>query len=131
MNFSPVGRNPETGELYMKFHEPFTIVERIQLLQRWIMVHSCIYYELDSNIADDYTYDNNAKQLASLINEYPEEAKRSKYYKYYYDYTGETGYHLLGRVEKDDPALYRYIRIDAYLALDIAEGRRVVSGGIR
>ena len=125
-DFHPVGMK-ETGELFMKYHVPFTPLEKIQLLQRWILVQSCVYYVHDDNIVSDFTYDDNAKQLTALINEYPEEAKRSKYYKYFYDYTGETGYHLLGRVEKDDPKLYRYINIDAMLALDIKSGRKKVN----
>lgn len=125
MNFSPVEKTPE-GEYRMKFHKPYTPLEQIQLLQRWILVQSCVYYVHDDNIVSDFTYDDNAKQLTALINEYPEEAKRSRYYKYFYDYTGETGYHLLGRVEKDDPKLYRHINIDAVLALDLKSGRRKI-----
>ena len=126
MNFDCVGRN-SNGELYMKFNTPFTPVEKIQLLQRWIMVASVAYYEYDDNFVDDFKYDANAHQLVNLMNEFPEEAKQSRYYKYFYDYTGETGYHLTSRVEKDDSTLYRHIRIDALMALEMKNKIRKVS----
>ena len=42
MNFDPVGKN-ERGELFMKYNYPFNAVEKIQLLQRWILVQSFAY----------------------------------------------------------------------------------------
>ena len=45
MNFSPVGRDPETGEMYMKFNHVYTPTEKIQLLQRSILV-TIIYHFL-------------------------------------------------------------------------------------
>lgn len=118
MNFDPVGIDKD-GEYYMKYNKPFTIVEKIQLLQRWILVQSFAYYQFDNSIAVDFVYDDNAKQLASMLKEFPDEAKRSRYYDYFYDFTGETGYHLVGRVEKNDPELYEHIWMDAAWALDL------------
>lgn len=129
MNFDPVGVN-ERGEYFMKFHQPFSIVERIQLLQRSILVNSFAYYELDSNILSDFQYDNNAKQLAELKREYPEEFKRSRYYPYFSDYCSEddnahytSGFDLLERVRVRDKDLYRHLHIDAMLALDMKSKR--------
>lgn len=130
MNFDPVGVN-ERGEYYMKFHQPFSIVERIQLLQRSILVNSFAYYELDSNILSDFQYDNNAKQLAELKREYPEEFKRSRYYPYFSDYCSEddnahytSGFDLLERIRGRDKELYRHLHIDAMLALDMKSKRQ-------
>lgn len=127
MNFNPVGRD-ENGERYMKYHMPFTIVEKIQLLQRWILVQSFAYYELNENIASDFAYDSNAKQLAELRNKYPEEFKRSKYYPYFHDYCSDvdgtvntSGFDLLRKIEKADKELYRHIWIDAAWALDLKQ----------
>jgi hypothetical protein len=127
MNFDPVGRTKD-GELFMKFHTPFTIVEKIQLLERWILVQSFIYYELDQNIVADHDYDNNAKQLAELKKEYPEEFKRSRYYDIFHDYCSEedgtvntSGFFLLERVRQLDKQLYRYIWMDAIRAIDMKQ----------
>ncbi len=128
MNFDCVGRDSR-GDYYMKFREPFSIVERIQLLQRWILVQSFAYYEMNENIASDFQYDDNAKQLAELKKEYPEEFKRSRYYDYFHDFCNDDGMHntsgfdLLRKIEKQDRELYRHIWIDAAWALDLKARR--------
>lgn len=125
MNFDPVGVTKD-GDYYMKFHIPFNIVEKIQLLQRWILVQSFAYYELNENIASDFKYDDNAKQLVELMKNHPEEAKRSKYSEYFHDYCPAdddahytSGFDLIERVRKKNDRLYRYIHMDAAKALDL------------
>ena len=130
MNFDPVGVN-ERGEYYMKFEKPYNIVERIQLLQRSILVNSFAYYELNDNILSDHQYDANARQLEELSKEHPEEFKRSRYYTYFNDFydAGEhatSGFDLLERVRKNDKELYRHIWIDAAFALDLKQKRGIV-----
>ena len=129
MNFDCVGRN-EKGERYMKYHYPFTIVEMIQLLERWILVQSFAYYELNENIASDFDYDANARQLAELKKEHPDEFERSRYYDIFHDYCTDvdgahytSGFDLLERLRKKDKHLYRYIHMDAALALDQKQKR--------
>lgn len=127
MNFDPVGITKD-GDYYMKFRIPYNATQKIQLLQRWIMVQSFAYYVLDSNIASDFAYDANAMQLTELMKNNPEEADRSRYSEYFYDYcpTEEdvhytSGFDLLERVRRADAKLYRYIHIDAALALDLKQ----------
>ena len=134
MNFDCVGRDSK-GQMYMKFNRPFNVVEKIQLLQRWILVQSFAYYGLNENIATDFQYDANARQLADLKKEHPEEFKRSRYYDYFHDYCSEedgtvntSGFDLLERVRKNDPDLYRYLHMDAARALDLKQKRGVVYG---
>lgn len=127
MNFNPVGTN-ERGEYYMKFRYPYTIIERIQLLQRSILVNSFAYYELNDNILSDFQYDANARQLEELVKQYPDEFKRSRYYRYFHDFydAGEhatSGFDLLERVRKADKELYRHIWMDAAMALDLKSKR--------
>lgn len=123
MDFNPVGID-NRGERFMKYHYPFNTVEKIQLLQRSILVNSFAYYELDSNLLSDYQYDNNARQLADLKRDYPAEFKRSRYFEYFEDYCAEDGTHytsgfdLLEKVRKADKDLYRRLHIDAMMALD-------------
>lgn len=125
MNFNPVARDSE-GKPYMKFHEPFTIVERIQLLQRSILVNSFAYYELNENILTDFQYDANARQLVELMRKHPNEAARSKYHLYFHDYCPSddthftSGFDLIERMRKqDDNGLYRNVWRDAVWALDL------------
>jgi hypothetical protein len=106
----------------MRFNKPYTRTEQIQLLQRWILVQSLAYYELNENIASDFKYDANSKQLSELMNNYPEDAKRSRYHKYFYDWSQDqctSGFNLLERVRKDDEELYRFMHINAYNAFDM------------
>ena len=123
MNFDPVGTD-KNGEYYMKFNKPFNIVEKIQLLQRSILVNSFAYYELNENILSDFQYDANAMQLAELKHNHPEEFKRSKYYDYFHDYCQDgvrytSGFDLLERVKKADGDLYKRLWLDAVWALDL------------
>jgi hypothetical protein len=133
MNFDAVGRKTN-GEMYMKFNTPFNAVEKIQLLQRSILVNSFAYYELDDNILSDFQYDANARQLADLKKEHPEEYKRSRYYEYFKDFCSEddethytSGFDLIEKVRRSEPELYRYLRMDAALALDLKDGRQGVA----
>lgn len=124
MNFDCVGRDSK-GQMYMKFHKPFSIIEQIQLLERSILVNSFAYYELNENILSDFQYDANAIQLSELKRDHPEEFKRSKYYDYFHDYCQDSdahytsGFDLIERVKKADEDLYRRIWMDAAWALDL------------
>lgn len=126
MNFSPVGIDSR-GERYMKYRYPFNVVEKIQLLQRWILVQSFGYYELNDSIASDFTYDSNAKQLAEFKRDYPVEFKRSKYYEYFKDFGADDGTHytsgfdLLERLKKTDDDMYRRVWMDAIWALELKD----------
>ena len=129
MNFEPVGVDKK-GEFYMRLNKPFTAVEKIQLLQRSILVNSFAYYELNENILSDFQYDDNAKQLAELKKQYPDEFKRSRYFGYFHDYcTDEDGAHytsgfdLLERVRKKNKELYRRLHMDAAQALYLKQMR--------
>lgn len=77
----------------------------IDFLQRFILVHSYIYYELDNNVISDKFYDEKSKELVHLKNQYPELWKSSMYYKQFGDdYNGATGFTLfydLPKLEQD------------------------------
>ena len=123
MNFNCVGEDSK-GRMHMKFRHPFNVVEKIQLLQRSILVNSFAYYELNENILTDFQYDANARQLEELVKKHPDEFKRSRYHTYFHDFydAGEhatSGFDLLERVRKNDKELYRHIWMDAAMALDL------------
>lgn len=46
--------------------------ELIKRRRLQILVHSCIYYVLDTNIISDYTFDKWAKELEQLMKEHPD-----------------------------------------------------------
>lgn len=53
--------------------------ELMQRRIRQILVHSCIYYEYDTNIVDDSTYDKWGKELVELIKKYPHYLKELEF----------------------------------------------------
>lgn len=86
----------------MKFDNPYWCWEtKIQMLERWILVHSYLYYELNENAVSDAEYDSNARQLKSMIERNQGAAKRSKYYKVFKDFEG-SGFNLFTKLEKCD-----------------------------
>lgn len=87
----------------MKFCN-LTIQQQINWLQRYIIVHSYIYYECNRNLVSDRVYDAKAKELVALKEAYPDLWKTSEYYSQFGDdYNGATGftlYHDLSEYQK-------------------------------
>lgn len=59
-----------------------------------ILVHSCIYYELDGNLISDRTWGTWAQELVKLQKKYPGIAKRVDYAQEFQDFDGSTGFNL-------------------------------------
>ena len=106
----------------MTFSQPFTDKEKIELLQRSIMVNSYAYYELDQNILSDYQYDMNTRQLLELKRTAPDDFKKSRYKKYFRNFESGTGFDLASKIRKDRE-LFRIIARDAQLALELKKER--------
>lgn len=70
------------------------IKEFINRRRNQILVHSTIYYRLNTSIIDDYTFDKWAKELAEAQNENPEIADKCMWSKEFKGFTGSTGYDL-------------------------------------
>lgn len=70
------------------------IYELIKRRRLQILVHSCIYYELNQNIISDATFNSWSKQLVDLQNKYPEISKKVKFYEDFKDFDGSTGFNL-------------------------------------
>jgi hypothetical protein len=70
------------------------IKEKITRRRKQILVHSCIYYRLNSNLISDHTYDEWAYELVKLQNKYPNLSSRCPHHKAFKDFSGDTGYHL-------------------------------------
>lgn len=100
----------------MFFSKQFTDKEKIELLERSILVNSYAYYELDENILSDYQYDANTRQLLELKDTAPEDFKRSRYYKYFDNFESGTGFDLSSRI-KSDRDMFERISRDANFAL--------------
>lgn len=56
-----------------------------------MLIHSRIYYELNTNIISDKQFDAWAKELVRLQKDYPNESKEVAWYDAFKDWDGSTG----------------------------------------
>lgn len=83
----------------MKNYEIFTgeelvIADLIQRRRYQLLIHSCIYYQLHSNIVEDYQWDSWARELVELQKNYPKISEKVMLYEYFEDFDGSTGFDL-------------------------------------
>lgn len=71
------------------------IEELINRRRRQILIHSYLYYQMNTNLINDHTYDMWCKELAELQQNYPGESNNVEFYKKEFnDFDGSTGFHL-------------------------------------
>lgn len=70
------------------------IKELINRRRNQILIHSCLYYRMNTSIIDDYTFDMWSKELAELQEQYPEIAKNCRWADAYKDFDGSSGFDL-------------------------------------
>lgn len=76
---------------------------KVSYLQRRVIVHSILYYELDSPIITDEQYNTLSLQLVQMMKEVSkEELKETTYWYCMYDFDGSTGFDLFGRLNSKD-----------------------------
>lgn len=109
----------------MIFSKDFTDKEKVQLLQRSILVNSYAYYELNENILSDRDYDMNARQLLELKKSNPEAYSKSKYRRIFDNFESGTGFDLTSRLRRD---MRKRIARDAELALKLKKERLGTDG---
>lgn len=87
----------------MKFGDPYwSEREKMDLLSRWIIVHSVIYYELDSSVIKDAQFDFNSKLLVSMAKSNTSQFKATRWYYVMKDFDGSTGFDLYGKLNFKD-----------------------------
>lgn len=86
----------------MKFNSPYWSNKvKVELLQRWILVHSFLYYELNYNVVSDSKFDSNCEQLRKLKDKYPNSYKKAKYSYAMKDFDGSTGFGFVEKLNAD------------------------------
>lgn len=107
----------------MKFLNPYWKVStKIQLLQRWVLVHSYLYYSIDNSIIPDYMFDNNSRQLYKMQNKFKKSFKKSKYYYAMKEFDGSSGFGLFEKLTHKDQEI---VMRDANTAARLNESRVV------
>ena len=71
--------------------EELPIAELIQRRRLQMLVHSCIYYDMDSSLITDKQFDDWGKELVKLQSNYPEIASRVCYAEAFKDWDASTG----------------------------------------
>ena len=75
------------------------IKEKINRRRRQILIHSCIYYRMNTNLITDVQFDTWAYELVDLQRKYPEIANQCIFAKAFDKFDGTTGFDL----PLDDP----------------------------
>lgn len=79
------------------------IAEKIQQRRLQMLVHSCLYYNMNTNLITDRQWDMWAKELRNLQNTYPEISRQVEWYAEFADWDASTGAFL----PLDDPWVIR------------------------
>lgn len=75
----------------------------VNWLQRFVIVHSILYYVLNNSIITDKVFDDVCKQLVKHQKEMDKkDFKNTQYYYCMYDFDGSTGFHLYDRLKEKD-----------------------------
>lgn len=84
-----------------KFPRCWSILDKINYLQRKIILSSILYYENNESPISDREYDELSKQLIELTNGY-EDRENTQYWYCFYDFDGTTGFDLSSRLNEHD-----------------------------
>ena len=71
--------------------EELKIAQLIQRRRLQLIVHSYLYYEEDTNIIADSTWNKWAVELVNLQKQYPEIAEKVIYHEQFMDWDGSSG----------------------------------------
>lgn len=73
-------------------------LELINRRRRQILVHSYLYYKMNTNLINDFMFDMWCKELVQLQLQYPNESKQGVFYKVFSKWSGFSGYDLFSNV---------------------------------
>lgn len=82
---------------------------KISYLQRLVIVHSIIYYELNESVITDKRYDSISYQLLNLCKEDNQAFKQSDYYYVMHDFDANTGFDIISRLTESDKSYLLHI----------------------
>lgn len=95
----------------MEFPSRFSELDKIDYLQRKIIISSILYYELNQSPISDKEFDELCRQLVELQSE-SKEIEKSQYYYVMKDFDGSTGFDLVHNLNEKDKTYLTHL---AYL----------------
>lgn len=75
---------------------------KISSLRRQVIVHSILYYEMDSPVISDERFDTLGRKLVEMCNKHQEAAAHADYFYCMHDFDGNTGFDICSRLEEHD-----------------------------
>lgn len=84
------------GEQYL------SVTAKISAIQRYIIIHSILYYVKDTSVISDKEFDKVARDLVKYKRLQKEAYKKSDYFYCMKDFDGTTGFDLYDRLTKSD-----------------------------
>lgn len=76
---------------------------KISYLQRQVIVHSLLYYELNESVISDKDFDDLSRQLVKMQRSASKDNLRnSQYYYCLKDFDGSTGFYINSKLNKKD-----------------------------
>ncbi len=92
------------------------VYELIRQRRLQMLVHSCMYYRLNTSLITDKQFDTWGRELVKLQNDYPEISRQVEWYKEFKDWDATTGFHL--------PLTHPWVLSTAQMLLNIEERRK-------
>lgn len=98
----------------IKFGNPYMhIGEKISVIQRLIILHSYIYYELDDSAITDREYDKLCNRYLEIVLKVSRDTlSKTDYYDVMVDFDGSTGFDLYGKLTDKQQAIIKSIAND-------------------
>ena len=91
-----------------------TIKEKIKRRRAQMLIHSCIYYEMNDNVVSDHQWQSWADELEQLQKQNPDDCKIDFFDWEFRNWDGATGNHL--------PHRHPWVYAKALYVLELANG---------
>lgn len=83
-----------------KFPRRWSLKDKVEFLQRKIIINSILYYYRDTNFISDNQFDEVSAYLVNLQSQI--DIEETMYGYIFYDFDGTTGFHLYDRLTEKD-----------------------------
>lgn len=83
-----------------KFPRRWSLKDKVEFLQRKIIINSILYYYRDTNFISDNQFDEISTYLVNLQSQI--NIENTMYGYIFYDFDGTTGFHLYDRLTEED-----------------------------
>lgn len=83
-----------------KFPRRWSLKDKVEFLQRKIIINSILYYYRDTNFISDNQFDEISAYLVNLQSQI--NIEDTMYGYIFYDFDGTTGFHLYDRLTEED-----------------------------